>query len=64
LGKRVTFNYIIKEGNFSPKAISINGNTIVFHFHENKYRPGGAVIAADQFLALLNQQENIVEIHL
>jgi cellobiose phosphorylase len=62
LGHQVTFRYVIKEGSFSPKAISINGNAITFVYEENKYRQGGAVIPADQFLALLNQQQNIVEI--
>jgi 1,2-beta-oligoglucan phosphorylase len=64
LGHHVTFNYVIIEGCFSPKAISVNGNTVMFGYEENKYRKGGAVIPTDQFLALLNQQHNIVEITL
>ena len=64
LGHPVTFNYAVKEGNFSPKAISINGKAIQFTYEENKYRKGGAVISVEQFLAMLDRQENIVEVRL
>lgn len=63
-GHRVTFNYHLKEGCFSPKAITINGIAILFVPEENKYRQGGAVIPTEQFLALLHNQHNIVEITL
>ena len=62
MGYPVTFVYAVKENNFSPKAISINGKAIKFMYEENKYRQGGAVIPADQFIAMLNQEDNIVEI--
>ncbi len=64
MGHSVTFKYSLKEGCFSPKAIIINGIPVRFTLEENKYRKGGAVIATDQFLNMLNQQENIVEIQL
>ena len=64
LGHAVTFNYSVKEGNFSPKAVAINGKAIQFTDEENKYRKGGAVISAEQFLAMLDRQENIVEVRL
>jgi cellobiose phosphorylase len=64
LDHAVTFNYAVKEGNFSPKAVSINGKAIQFKYEENKYRKGGAVISAEQFLAMLDRQENIVEVRL
>ena len=64
LNHAVTFSYAVKEGNFSPKAVSINGKAIQFKYEENKYRKGGAVISADQFLAMLDRQENIVEVRL
>ncbi|MCK9422875.1 MAG: hypothetical protein M0Q38_09765 [Bacteroidales bacterium] len=60
----VTCNYTVKEGTFGPKAISINGKSVTFTHEENKYRMGGAVIPTDQFLDMLNQQDNILEIHL
>jgi len=63
-GHQVTLNYILKEDSFSPKAISVNGNAIAFTYEENKYRAGGAVIASDQFLSLLKQKDNFVEIQL
>ena len=64
LDRAVTFKYAVKEGNFSPKAVSINGQAVQFKYEENKYRQGGAVIPADQFLAMLDRQENIVEVWL
>jgi cellobiose phosphorylase len=64
LGHAVTFNYSVKEGNFSPKAVSIDGKAIQFTYEENKYRKGGAVISAEQFLAMLDRQEHIVEVRL
>ena len=64
MGHPVTFNYAIKERCFAPKAISINGKSIKFTYEDNKYRQGGAVIPKDQFLAMLNKQDNTVEIQL
>ncbi|MFH1161328.1 MAG: hypothetical protein V1733_10340, partial [bacterium] len=64
IGHSVTFIYAIKESCFGPKAISINGKPIKFTYEDNKYRQGGAVIPTDQFLAMLNQPDNIIEIQL
>jgi cellobiose phosphorylase len=63
-GQAVIFNYAVKEGNFSPKTVSINGKPIQFTYQENKYRTGGAAISTEQFLAMLNRHENIVEVRL
>ncbi len=60
----ITFKYNVKHDNFSPKEISVNGNEIDFTLEENKYRKGGAVIPSDLFLSFLNQQLNVVDIHL
>ena len=64
MGHDITFTYSVNEENYGPKKITVNGNAIDFTHEENKYRKGGAVISAAQFLASLNQQLNIVEIHL
>lgn len=64
LDRRIRFNYSIQEGNYSPKAISINGEPIQFTVEENRYRPGGAVIDKDQFTAKLGMKENVVVIRL
>ncbi|HTY87695.1 MAG TPA: hypothetical protein VMB80_09550 [Candidatus Acidoferrum sp.] len=64
LGHAVTFKYAVKEGNFSPKAVSINGQAIQFESEENQYRKGGAVISAAPFLARLDRPENVVEVRL
>jgi cellobiose phosphorylase len=63
-GYAVRFNYAVREGHFSPKALSINGKAIPFTYEENKYRKGGAVIPAEQFLARLERRDNIVEVRL
>ncbi len=63
-GHTVMFRYAVKENCFGPKAISINGNLVKFTGENNKYRQGGAVIPADQFLAQLDQQENLIEVNL
>jgi len=64
MGGTVTFNYAVKEDNFSPKAVIINGRTVRFTHEENKYRKGGAVIPAYKFASLLNPHENIVDVRL
>ena len=60
----VVFRYAIKEGSFHPKAVSVNGKSVKFTVEDNKYREGGAVIPTDRFLAMLDQQDNVVEINL
>lgn len=60
----VKFIYSVKEENYSPKLILVNGKLISFGHEENKYRKGGAVIRIAEFLSLLNKNENSVEIRL
>jgi len=64
LGRAVRWRYAVKEGNFSPKAISVNGKPIPFTLEENRYRTGGALIQTPQFLALLINEQNFVEVQL
>lgn len=64
MGYPVSFKFEIKKNNFSPSSISVNGKAIRFISEENKYREGGAVIPAEQFVAALGQKGNIVEIQL
>jgi cellobiose phosphorylase len=64
MGHTVTFKYIIKENSFGPRTISINGIPVKFIYEDNNYRLGGAVIPADQFKAMLNRKENIIEIQM
>jgi hypothetical protein len=64
MGRSLKFVYTIKDSNFSPKTILVNGKVIAFTHEENKYRQGGAVVSKDQLLAMLNQQDNIVEIQM
>ena len=64
MGYRTAFNYSVKENCFGPKAIFINGKKIKFTCEENNYRQGGAVMRKDEFLGMLNQKENAVEIEM
>ncbi len=64
MGHPVTINYAIKESSFTPKAISINGKPVKFTYEADKYRQGGAVIPVNQFTAMLDKQENIIEIQM
>ncbi|MCX6305057.1 MAG: hypothetical protein NT040_08820 [Bacteroidetes bacterium] len=41
-----------------------NGKPVEFLREDNKYRKGGAVIPADQFLAMLNDRANTILIDL
>jgi cellobiose phosphorylase len=58
----VTFKYSVKEGNFSPKAIYINGENVTFSYEDNMYRKGGAVILVDQFFKLMSENQNLIHI--
>ncbi len=62
LGGTVRFNYTVKEGNYSPRAIYINGTRVRITHEENKYRKGGAVIPAYKFASLMNPHDNVVEV--
>jgi 1,2-beta-oligoglucan phosphorylase len=56
--------YLIKEDNFSPKSVKINGKDILFDLEENKYRQGGAVIPVKMLERILGRDSNIIEIQL
>jgi cellobiose phosphorylase len=58
----VTLKYSVKEGCYSPKAISINGKPLQFTPEENPYRKGGVVIRKEKFLGNLNNSGNTIEI--
>ena len=64
MDRPMTFHYSVKEGNFHPKSIIINGKAVNFAYEGNKYRLGGMIIPKGQFLAFLNYQENVVEVKL
>ncbi len=58
----VTFIYSVKNGNFSPTYLAINGEEIHFNLEENKYRKGGAVIPVKYFMDLPDNQINIINV--
>jgi cellobiose phosphorylase len=58
----VKFRYAVKEGNFSPRVITINGENVPFYYEENMYRKGGAMIPVGQFADMMNEKENLINI--
>ena len=60
----VRFRYSVKEDNFSPKGININGEDLLFTYEENPYRKGGAVIRMNDWLGLMSEGENLILIRL
>lgn len=60
----VRFRYSVKEDNFSPKAIIINGEDVLFTYEDNPYRKGGAMIKTGLFPDILNEKENLITISL
>jgi cellobiose phosphorylase len=57
-------SYIVTDEECSPKRIVVNGVPVAFDLEDHPYRKGGAVIEKKAFLALLDQDENLVEISL
>lgn len=64
MGRKLTFTYTIKETGVGPKSIRINNQMVEFTREDNPYRMGGAVIPTDTFLAMLNMQDNLIEVQL
>jgi len=64
MGRSVTFRYAVKDGNFSPKSIKINGKALTFNYKENMYRKGGAVIPLKQLVALSELEDNVIDVQI
>jgi cellobiose phosphorylase len=64
LGRSVTLTYHVREGNYGPKRIVINGMETPAGEEENPYRRGGAVLETGVFLAMPEKGENRVDIYL
>jgi 1,2-beta-oligoglucan phosphorylase len=63
-GSPVTFVYRVDGPGFGPRAISVNGKPVQFDREDNRYRQGGAVMPLESFMAMLEADENSVEIRL
>lgn len=63
-GRNVTFTYTIIENGVGPSTIRVNDKLIEFSREPNQYRLGGAIIPADEFVALLSKDENTVAVRL
>jgi cellobiose phosphorylase len=61
-GRAVSFVYRVSGPGFGTRAVSINGKAADFDREHNRYRQGGAVIPLTRFMALLEADENSVEI--
>jgi cellobiose phosphorylase len=61
-GRAVTFVYRVGGRGFGPHAVSINGKAAAFDREDNRYREGGAVIPLERFIAMLDADDNRVEI--
>lgn len=63
--KRVRWVYHVKKQAFSPERVLVNGATkAVWRRMQQTYRTGGLAIDAVLFDAMLNREENIVDIYL
>jgi 1,2-beta-oligoglucan phosphorylase len=62
LGHSISLTYHVKQNNFGPERILINGKEIKFGHEGNKYRKGGAIIPTPEFLSLMKSKGNMVEI--
>jgi len=62
MNQMVTFRYRVRDGNFGPKVVNINGTEIDLKYEECRYRRGGAVIPADIFSAMIDKANNLVEV--
>lgn len=60
----LNFEYEVKEGNFNPKKITINGSEVAFAEEENILRKGGAKMQKSVFLQLLKEGENTILVEL
>jgi len=60
----VTFVYRVSGPGFGPRAVTINGQAAEFDREDNRYRQGGAVIPLPRFMAMLDAEENSVEIEI
>ncbi len=63
-GKRLKFTYRVKQEEFNPKKIVVNGKVIATGFEKNPYRKGGTIIPLDDFIAMLCEPLNEIEINL
>jgi cellobiose phosphorylase len=64
-GKRVRWIYHVIHQSFAPARILVNGSQIDdFHRVQQPYRNGGLATDATRFYTMLNQEQNVVEIHL
>jgi 1,2-beta-oligoglucan phosphorylase len=64
MGRNVTFTYTTMENGVGPSSIRVNDTGIEFSREHNQYRLGGATIPCDDFLTMLDKDENTVTVQL
>jgi cellobiose phosphorylase len=64
-GRPVELRYRVREGNFAPCSVTVNGaHCAVSRRESNPYRAGGVRIAQTDLLAHLHETDNLIEIAL
>ncbi|HTV23726.1 MAG TPA: hypothetical protein VMG12_33780 [Polyangiaceae bacterium] len=61
-GRPLAVSYHVDGPGFGPRAVSVNGNPVSFERDDNPYRSGGVRLPLDRFLALLDADDNRVEV--
>ena len=64
MGKSVKIVYHVKNREYGPNSIHINGRPVSFSKDENPYREGGAVIPKANFLENLKEKEIGINVYL
>lgn len=64
-GKAVRYVYRVQGNGFSPREVRVNGRVLTSErYSENPYRRGGMLIPKRDFITALDQEKNVVEIHI
>jgi CRISPR-associated protein Csx3 len=64
-GKTVEVRYAVRDGVHTPKRIVVNGTEIPCARQDaNPYRSGGVLVAVRELGGLLNEERNLIEVHL
>ncbi|WP_420793199.1 GH36-type glycosyl hydrolase domain-containing protein [Polaribacter ponticola] len=63
-GYPLTIHFSVKEEEYHPKKITVNGKNIDIIYQENQYRKGGVLINTSKFIELLKQDKNDINIQL
>jgi hypothetical protein len=64
-GRQIRYEFSVRQGNFSPQRVSINGTPVTGLKHAaNPYRAGGVRVSRAEFNAALKPSQNVVQIEI